>query len=402
MFYMRFQRREEILMTKNSVLSVIVPIYNSEKYLGQCIESILSQSMKNIVIILVDDGSTDKSGEICDSYARGSENICVIHKNNEGRILARKDGLKKVSTEYVGFVDADDWIEPDMYKTMIRLMDTQKVDMVDCAYNLFDESLKRIVKVVKDNIEPGRYKKDNEILRRFVSGDMIQAHWNRVYKTEIIGECMKNVPDDIAVGEDAICNFQYIGKIDSLYIDDDAFYNYRKHGEATTQRISENCLREINDYYQSYLKVIKQQCNQQDIIETFEHKVANMILDSLKRIGFSHPMNVLRYRVNAKKIRGTRIVVYGAGNVGRDIYNQLNYDSKIEVVLWTDSNWAELQKQNPELEEVEQINNRQFDTILIAVKDGLIADKIKISIMSKFGISSENIMWICPESCIRN
>lgn len=386
-------------MTKDSILSVIVPIYNSEKYIGQCIESILSQSMDNIDVILVDDGSTDKSGEICDLYAKENKNICVIHKRNEGRVLARKDGLEKASTKYVGFVDSDDWIEPDMYKTMIRFMDIEKVDMVECAYNLYDDFSKRIIKVVKDNIEPGRYQRDGGILEKFVRGEMIQAHWNRVYRTEIIRECMESVPNEIKLGEDAICNFQYISAVQSLYIDDHAYYNYRKHGEASTERVNENCLREISDYYQAYKRVIKQRCNQPNIIRILEYKVANNILDSLNRIG-SHPLDVPRYKINAKEIRGTKVIVYGAGKVGRDIYSQLSYDSKIEVVLWTDRNWEDLQAQHPKIEETERILSCQFDTLLIAVRDGLMAEKIKESIMKKYGISSKKIIWICPETCI--
>ena len=100
-------------------ISIIVPIYNVEKYVRQCIESIINQTYKNIQIILVDDGSTDTSGLICDEYASIDDRIEVIHKKNGGLDSARKAGIAIASGKYVGYVDGDDWIEPFMYERMV-------------------------------------------------------------------------------------------------------------------------------------------------------------------------------------------------------------------------------------------------------------------------------------------
>ena len=107
------------------MISVIVPIYNIEKYLEECLCSLLHQSFKDIEIILVDDGSTDFSGIICENYSRIYENITVIHKKNEGLVSARKTGLQAAVGNIIAYVDGDDWIEPNMierlYKTLNRL-----------------------------------------------------------------------------------------------------------------------------------------------------------------------------------------------------------------------------------------------------------------------------------------
>ena len=111
-------RNEKIQGNMNIKISIIVPVYNIEKYISECIESIINQTYKNLQIILVDDGSTDKSGIICDEYARKDTRINVIHQKNGGLVSARKSGLRNVEGEFVGFVDGDDYIEPDMYENL--------------------------------------------------------------------------------------------------------------------------------------------------------------------------------------------------------------------------------------------------------------------------------------------
>lgn len=102
-------------------VSVIVPVYNVEPYLRQCLDSIVSQTLKDIEIILIDDGSTDGSGEICDEYKREDHRIRVIHKVNEGLSAARNDGIDASTAPYIMFVDGDDWVEPEFCETPCRV-----------------------------------------------------------------------------------------------------------------------------------------------------------------------------------------------------------------------------------------------------------------------------------------
>ena len=118
-------------------ISIIVPIYNVEKYIRKCIISIINQTYKNIEIILVDDGSPDNCPMICDEFARRDERIVVIHKKNGGLSSARNAGLEKATGDYIGFVDSDDWIEPQMYEKMIQMYIDSKVDLVECGINLY-------------------------------------------------------------------------------------------------------------------------------------------------------------------------------------------------------------------------------------------------------------------------
>ena len=117
-------------MNRESQISVIVPVYNVEKYLARCVDSILAQTYENLEVILVDDGATDRSGLICDEFASKDSRVKVIHKKNGGLSSARNAGLETAAGEYIAFVDSDDWIEPDAYAHMMQLMKKHQVKLV--------------------------------------------------------------------------------------------------------------------------------------------------------------------------------------------------------------------------------------------------------------------------------
>lgn len=113
-------------------ITVIVPVYNVEKYLQRCISSIIAQTYENLEIFLIDDGSTDSSGDICDEYAQQDGRITVVHKENAGQAIARNIALDRASGDWIAFLDSDDWIEPDMYKTLLQLAKQTDSDIATC------------------------------------------------------------------------------------------------------------------------------------------------------------------------------------------------------------------------------------------------------------------------------
>ena len=116
------------------LISIIVPVYNVEAYIHQCIKSIIEQSYKNLEIILVDDGSKDKSGKICDDYARKDKRIKVIHKKNGGLSDSRNAGITVATGKYIAFVDSDDWIEKNMYEKMYNECEKFGADICICGF----------------------------------------------------------------------------------------------------------------------------------------------------------------------------------------------------------------------------------------------------------------------------
>ena len=119
-------------MENTPLISVIVPVYNVEKYLKKCVNSICNQTYENLEIILIDDGSTDNSGLICDELSCKDNRIVVIHQNNGGQATARNMGLSAAKGEFIGFVDSDDWIEPKLYETMLSII--QNHDIAICGH----------------------------------------------------------------------------------------------------------------------------------------------------------------------------------------------------------------------------------------------------------------------------
>ena len=121
-------------------VSVIVPIYNKEQYLEECVNSIQLQTLNELEIILVDDGSTDASGQICDRIAESDQRVVVVHTENAGVCAARNMGLKLATGEYIGFVDADDYVSTDMYQKMANIIDEINVDFVVCDHCRISEN----------------------------------------------------------------------------------------------------------------------------------------------------------------------------------------------------------------------------------------------------------------------
>jgi len=180
-----------VLTKENIAVSIIVPVYNAEKYLVKCLDSIVNQTLKNVEIILVDDGSTDSSSEICKGYAEKDERIIYLKKENEGLAAARQDGMEKASGEYIGFVDSDDWLELNMYERMYSLAKEENADIVFCNAFLDEEDKDKI------HLEPGVYdreKIEKEILPRSLSGLSPKGtnsviRWSnclRLYKSDLI------------------------------------------------------------------------------------------------------------------------------------------------------------------------------------------------------------------------
>ena len=133
-------------MVDNPKVSVIVPVYNAEKYLCQCVDSILNQNLKEIEVILVNDGSSDKSGTICDDYAAKDERVQVLHIENQGVSNARNRGIEISLGEYITFVDADDWIDEQIYIDLLEKTTRENADIIMCSHFIFDGETERTVR----------------------------------------------------------------------------------------------------------------------------------------------------------------------------------------------------------------------------------------------------------------
>ncbi|MGN0377063.1 MAG: glycosyltransferase [Suilimivivens sp.] len=167
------------------LISVIVSAYNIEKYLPRCLDSLLAQTYKALEIIVVDDGSTDNTAEICDAYAKNHKNIIALHKENGGLSTARNTGLQAVTGEYIGYVDGDDWVEPDMYEMMLKACLEKNAEIAICSYRQVGEGGEKACST-GDVLELSR----EETLELYISGHkqyhIYHSVWSKLFKREII------------------------------------------------------------------------------------------------------------------------------------------------------------------------------------------------------------------------
>ena len=170
------------------LISVIVPVYGTEKYLSKCVESIISQICSNIEIILVDDGSIDSCPQMCDDFALKDNRIIVIHKGNGGLSNARNAGVEVASGEFVGFVDSDDWIHPQMYEILYNAINSENADLAVCDYEHVDE--RGFTLNLKRNTVDNGVLSRNEGLHMLISRKrtLFTPAWNKLYRKRLFNE----------------------------------------------------------------------------------------------------------------------------------------------------------------------------------------------------------------------
>lgn len=216
-------------------ISIIVPIYNVEQYLDKCIKSLVNQTYKNLEIILVDDGTKDKSGEIADLWSIKDDRIKVIHKANGGLSDARNAGMKIATGDYIAFVDSDDWISYKMYEILMNNLEKYDADISICA----------IKKVYEEDVVNKKQIKNKDIyiftaeeaLENLIDeGILKQTVWNKLYKRKVV--------DDIyfefgKIHEDEFWTYQIFGKCEKIvYTDEQLYYYLQRSGSIMDKPFS--------------------------------------------------------------------------------------------------------------------------------------------------------------------
>jgi glycosyltransferase involved in cell wall biosynthesis len=203
----------------NNLISIIVPIYNAEKYLADCVESILSQTYENLEVILINDGSTDNSLKICNYYKSVDNRIVLIDKPNEGVSSARNHGIEIAKGEYIGFVDSDDFIKTNMYEFLLKRIQNDKTQV--CAMTSY--SINNLTLDVRGNYTIG----GEEALEQLLLLRFPTSLWAFLYKKDTIKNIRLN--SDIHFFEDFEFNFRVLSTVNKISICDQRLYNYREN-----------------------------------------------------------------------------------------------------------------------------------------------------------------------------
>jgi glycosyltransferase involved in cell wall biosynthesis len=255
-------------------VSVVIPVFNAEKYLAECIESLLNQSLKECEFIFVNDGSADQSKTIIEKYKEEDSRIVLINQENQGASAARNNGLKIASGEYVGFVDADDYIERDMYERLLLSAKQGNCDIVISNFESEIDGSKVITKfpfpidnvLHKDFIE-------QKVYPYFIMKDNLNTVWNKIYKNKIIIQNLIKFPENIALGEDGTFNMYAFSHATTMKYIDYTGYHYREVQGSATRNILQK------DYFKQSLNVYLSALPQD-----FVHKIDENNINRLKAI----------------------------------------------------------------------------------------------------------------------
>lgn len=246
---------------KSNLISILMPVYNGEKYLEDTVSSILTQSYKEFELIIINDGSSDKTKIICDNLAKNDSRIKVIHKDNTGVSNTRNVALDNAEGEYITFVDSDDLIHKDYLKELINEEIKNNSDLIVCGFierkinkeNEISDSKK--IYTSYDFIEIG--KMENTILD-FANSGLLNPLWNKLYKKSIIFENNIRFKEDVKTGEDFIFNLQYISFVRNItFIDKYLYYYIRRNNDSITYQYIDDMYYkgvEIHEILERFLK----------------------------------------------------------------------------------------------------------------------------------------------------
>lgn len=249
-------------MSDTPFLTIVIPVYNAESYLACCLDSILAQQYTDYEIILVDDGSTDRSPAICDTYAAAHPQIRCLHQPNGGHTAARQNGVCQSRGQYIAFVDSDDWVAPEMYGRMCTAARDTHADIVHCN---FTAVMPHKEKVCGIPFPSGYY--DKAKLMETVYPNMIYFGtffvfgiapnlWNKLFRRSLLEKYLFRIPHDIVVGEDGPVTYACMLEADSVFFCDEAYYYYRSNDNSLCHQMDIKRLAENHSMFETYGQLI--------------------------------------------------------------------------------------------------------------------------------------------------
>lgn len=382
-------------MNTNSrpLISVIIPVYNAEQYLVECLESVVNQTYHHLEIILVDDGSADGSPAVCDAYAAADPRVKVIHKENEGLVRARKTGVSLATGEYITYVDADDWIDTDAYEIVLGKMAGQDVDMI--MYGLIEEY--EDGSVVKENMSAEGYYAGEEMKEKiypqmlcggvFFRFGILPNLVCKLVRRELLGRIQSLVSDSVEVGEDADCTFQLVLQAESVQVMRYAPYHYRKRTDSMVW--GRTSLSQGRSLYRDLRNAFEESTEREILMpQLYSYMLFILLLKSAE--------NFFKRGVFVEYFGGKKIVLYGAGGFGQEIYQVLEEEKLGEIVLWVDQKYQKYWETGLPVRTPDEIINCIYDSVFIAVLDTQLCAKIAVYLIEK-GVKADAIGYVKPE-----
>lgn len=371
---------------KKTIISVIVPIYNTIKYLKECLDSIVSQTYEDFQIILVDDGSTDGCEQICDEYANKDKRITVIHQQNSGIVMARKAGLQKADGVYIYYVDSDDWIDNNIIMSFMEIILKHAVDMISVGVKREYGNGKTQTDV--DPFEKGLYLKEdicNKVIphlintNKFFEWGQHLTYWHYLIKKELLIKNLENVSNRIRMADDVACIYPCILDAAQIYINGNEFYHYRQRNDSVKWTEDSNEYENLQELYRLLSKRFNKEVQAKELMKKAKYLILFEILTSTSnRLLFEHN-STFPYQYFPQD---SKVVVYGAGLFGNKVINALKKYNYGKVVGWVDKNYELYQKKGYSIESPELLKRADYDYIIIAAIRADIRENIIESLLN--------------------
>lgn len=306
-------------MKEQPQVSIIVPVYNVENYIERCLNSLVNQTFKDIEIITINDGSTDKSLELLNKYAKEDIRISVIDLGDEGVSYCRNLGIEKANGKYIMFVDSDDWIDSSMVEVMYKKAEENKLDLVMCSYirEFKDHSKEKIFNLPQEIIYKDNEVK-NELLRKLVGPikeelsnpemlDALGTVWGKLYRADILKENKIKFVDlkEIGSAEDTLFNiftFNYLKKV--MFLNKSMYHYWRDNPKSVTSQYNPK----LKEQRKVFFKYISDFIKENNFEQVFEEALNNRICTSVLGLGLIEcSKNNKISRIN--KIKNIKIII---------------------------------------------------------------------------------------------
>jgi len=366
---------------QNPLVSVIVPVYMIDRYVGICIESIIHQSYSELEIILVDDGSKDRCPEILDLYASKDSRIKVIHKENGGLVSARKAGLLASSGRWVTYVDGDDWVGTQFIEKLVRSQQETGADMVCAAQTrvIFDKAVElynALPAGVYSKEEKGAYSLSGLQKRMMSCGSFYRPGittyvWNKLFRREVLYDAQMNVDEKISIGEDAAVTYPALLRCSIVAVTENTEYHYRQREDSMLKQsegfaAEAGKLRSLLEYLLVWERQVKKELGEAVMKELhIPEQITDYVLSiCIMRSGGRLPED--DYSTFDKAYYGKRVVIYSAGTFGQQLVNRFRETGHCQVVGWIDDDYWEYRRCCMNVDPVEAVEAMDFDYVLVA------------------------------------
>lgn len=356
----------------NKLVSIVVPVYNSVAFLDKCIQSVINQTYTNIEIILVNDGSTDTSGEVCNKYASTDSRIKVIHKQNGGLVSSRKAGICASTGEYVLYIDGDDWIEPELIERYMQQVSQHNADIVVSSHKV---NLEGRVETLVNTLPTGVYNKARLIAEvypkmmytgKFSQFGIFSYSWGKLYRRDILIGNQLKVTEGITIGEDALCLYPTLLDVNTLVILDEPFYHYRQRADSLIKTLRTIDISKMEKVY----KDLKEVFISKGVIDIMLEQLQYYLL-SLLTVNTEGPAseNIASLYPFSKVRPNDKIVLYGGGTFGQHIYKKVRNNNLHTVVAWIDERHKHYSKLNLPVTGFSSLKALEYDAVLITLID---------------------------------